>query len=134
MEGKKSNIYVNVVAPNAGTRMTRSILTPELVEAFRPEHVTPAVLLLCSDKIPDQPTGRIFEIGSGWVGEVRWQRSGGVDFDAGQRLTPERAIVKWKELSNFDDGRADYPSSAVEGASKTMRLVEAQSHNGTSKL
>ncbi|MFP4324275.1 MAG: SDR family oxidoreductase, partial [Anaerolineales bacterium] len=43
LEGAKYNIIVNAVAPLAGSRMTETILEPEVVEALRPEFVSPLV-------------------------------------------------------------------------------------------
>ncbi|KAM3420106.1 hypothetical protein BST61_g3408 [Cercospora zeina] len=88
-EGKKYNIFVNTIAPNAGTNMTRSILPEELVQAFKPDYVVPIVLIMSSDKMPSEPTGRVFESGSGWAGETRWQRTGGAQFPVDVELTPE---------------------------------------------
>ena len=36
-EGAKYNIYVNTIAPNAGTAMTRTIMPEEMVQAFKPD-------------------------------------------------------------------------------------------------
>ena len=119
-EGQKYNIYVNTIAPNAGTNMTRSILPEELVQAFKPDYVAPIVVLLCSDKVPEPATGRLFESGSGWAAETRWQRTGGVLFPADQELTPEDAKAKWSTIVNFDDGRADHPSSSSDANEKIM--------------
>ena len=119
-EGQKYNIYVNTIAPNAGTNMTRSILPEELVQAFKPDYVAPIVLLLCSDKVPEPATGRLYESGSGWAAETRWQRSHGVGFPVDVELTPEMVKEKWSTLLDFDDGKADHPSTSQESTDKVM--------------
>jgi len=48
-EGKKQNIFVNTISPIAGSRMTASIMPPALVEALKPEYVSPLVAFLCSE-------------------------------------------------------------------------------------
>ncbi|KAK5138181.1 bifunctional hydroxyacyl-CoA dehydrogenase/enoyl-CoA hydratase fox2 [Meristemomyces frigidus] len=126
-EGAKYNIKVNTIAPNAGTNMTRSIMPEEMVQAFKPDYVAPCVLLLCSDKVPEPATGRLFEVGSGWVGETRWQRSGGVAFPIDIPLTPEAVKEKWATILNFDDGRADHPSDPTAGTEKIMANMENRS-------
>jgi multifunctional beta-oxidation protein len=120
MEGKKYNIYVNTIAPNAGTNMTRSIMPEEMVQAFKPDYVAPIVLLMCSDKMPEPATGRLFESGSGWATETRWQRSGGVLFPIDGSMTPESVKAKWDTIVDFGDGRADHPTSAQDAQSKIM--------------
>jgi multifunctional beta-oxidation protein len=119
-EGQKYNIYVNTIAPNAGTNMTRSILPEELVQAFKPDYVAPIVVLLCSDIVPEPATGRLFESGSGWAAETRWQRTGGVLFPADVELTPEAVKAKWNTIVDFDDGRADHPTAASDANEKIM--------------
>ena len=119
-EGQKYNIYVNTIAPNAGTNMTRSIMPEEMVQAFKPDYVVPVVLLLCSDNVPEPATGRLFETGSGWVGETRWQRSGGVGFPVDVELTPEAVKEVWEVVLSFDDGRADHPSTSQDATEKVM--------------
>lgn len=112
LEGKKYNILANCIAPNAGTNMTRTILPEEIVKAFKPDYVAPLTVLLCSDKAPT--TGSCFEIGSGWIGQTRWQRTGGVAFPVDTTLLPEAIQSKWAEITNFDDGRATHPKTTQE--------------------
>ena len=107
--------------------MTRSILPEELVQLFRPEYVAPLVLALCSDKVPDPPTGGLFEVGSGWQGRTRWQRSGGHGFPVDVKLTPEHVAEKWATIVNFDDGRADHPESGQDGLKSIMANMENKS-------
>ncbi len=54
LEGKKNNIFVNTVAPNAGTAMTRTVMPEELVQVLKPDFNAPLVLLLVSDMAPEQ--------------------------------------------------------------------------------
>ncbi|OCK86022.1 NAD(P)-binding protein [Lepidopterella palustris CBS 459.81] len=119
-EGIKYNIYVNTIAPNAGTQLTRTVMPEEMVQAFKPDYVAPLVALLCSDKTPDPPTGRLYEVGSGWVAQTRWQRTGGHGFPVDVPLTPEAVIKVWDKIINFDDGRADNPESSQDGLKSIM--------------
>lgn len=126
-EGAKYNIYVNTIAPNAGTNMTRSILPEELVQAFKPDYVAPLVVLLCSDKVPKPPTGGLFETGSGWFAKTRWQRTGGHGFPVDVELTPEDVRKQWQKILNFDDGRADHPEDGNDGLKSIMANMQNRS-------
>ncbi|RMZ76692.1 hypothetical protein DV738_g4854, partial [Chaetothyriales sp. CBS 135597] len=129
LEGRKYNIYVNTIAPNAGTAMTRTIMPEEMVQAFKPDYVAPLVLLLTSDKVPDPPTGLLFEVGSGWQARTRWQRSGGHGFPVDVPLTPEAVRDQWAKIINFDDGRADHPEGGQDGLKSIMANMENKSGN-----
>jgi len=131
LEGRKNNIFVNTIAPNAGTQMTRSILPEELVQAFKPDYVAPLVLLLCSDKMPDPPTGLLFEVGSGWQARTRWQRSGGHGFPIDVKLVPEEVVKHWKKINDFDDGRADNPEGGQDGLKSIMANMENKANKSS---
>ncbi|KAI8959009.1 NAD(P)-binding protein [Daldinia sp. FL1419] len=124
LEGAKYNIYCNTIAPNAGTAMTRTILPEELVQAFKPDYIAPLVLALCSDKVPKNPTGYLYEVGSGWCGRTRWQRSGGVGFPVDVKLVPEEVAKSWAKIVDFDDGRADHPEKSQDSVAKIMANME----------
>ncbi|KAL2356608.1 peroxisomal hydratase-dehydrogenase-epimerase [Cryomyces antarcticus] len=126
-EGAKYNIFVNTIAPNAGTNMTRTIMPEEMVQAFKPDYVAPLVVLLCSDQVPDPPTGRLYEVGSGWHAQTRWQRTGGHGFPIDVQLTPEAVLKVWDRIVNFDDGRADHPESGQDGLKSIMANFENRS-------
>jgi len=126
-EGAKYNIYVNTIAPNAGTNMTRSIMPEEMVQAFKPEQVAPLVVALSSDRVPKPPTGGLFEVGSGWHARTRWQRSGGHGFPIDVKLTPEAVLKAWKDIVNYDDGRADHPEDSQDGLKSIMKNMENKS-------
>jgi multifunctional beta-oxidation protein len=132
MEGAKYNIKVNTIAPNAGTNMTRTIMPEEMVQAFKPDYVAPLVVLLCSDMAPEPSTKGLFECGSGWFGRTRWQRSGGHGFPVDVKLTPEEVLRNWKQITNFEDGRADHPEDGQAGAEKIMANMSNRVHGEAS--
>lgn len=126
-EGAKYNIYVNTIAPNAGTNMTRTIMPEEMVKAFQPDQVAPLVVALSSDKVPDPRTGALYEVGSGWHARTRWQRSGGSGFPVDVKLTPETVRDAWRDIINFDDGRADHPEDTQDGLKSIMKNMQNKS-------
>ncbi|KAL5614625.1 uncharacterized protein BROUX77_000462 [Berkeleyomyces rouxiae] len=131
LEGAKYNIFVNTIAPNAGTAMTKTILPEELVQAFKPDYIAPLVLALSSDKCPN-PTGGLYEVGSGWCGQTRWQRTGGHGFPINTPLTPEAIVKQWDKITNFDDGRADHPFKAQDSIEKMVANLSSSSDSGDS--
>jgi NAD(P)-dependent dehydrogenase (short-subunit alcohol dehydrogenase family) len=62
LEGQKNNIHVNAVSPVAATRMTESLMPPEILARLAPENVTPGVVYLCSE---EAPSGVILTAGGG---------------------------------------------------------------------
>ncbi|CAG8706651.1 27283_t:CDS:2 [Dentiscutata erythropus] len=112
LEGRKNNVLVNTIAPTAGTRMTATIWPPEMVEAFKPDYVAPLVGFLAHESCPS--TGNVFEVGCGWIAQVRWQRSGGIGFPTSKPLLPEDLAAKWDAITNFYDGRATHPKTTQE--------------------
>ncbi|KKF96432.1 (3R)-3-hydroxyacyl-CoA dehydrogenase [Ceratocystis platani] len=131
LEGAKYNIFVNTIAPNAGTAMTKTILPEELVQAFKPDYIAPLVLALSSDKCPN-PTGGLYEVGSGWCGQTRWQRTGGHGFPIKTPLTPEAILKRWDKITNFDDGRADHPFKAQDSIEKMVANLSSSDETGDS--
>ncbi|KAK4674801.1 bifunctional hydroxyacyl-CoA dehydrogenase/enoyl-CoA hydratase fox2 [Podospora pseudopauciseta] len=128
LEGAKYNIFVNTIAPNAGTAMTKTILPEELVQAFKPDYIAPLVLALSSDKVPN-PTGGLYEVGSGWVGQTRWQRTAGHGFPVDVPLTPEEVVKNWNDIITFDN-RADHPAKTQDSLEKIMANMENKSGSG----
>ncbi|CCH46195.1 putative peroxisomal hydratase-dehydrogenase-epimerase [Wickerhamomyces ciferrii] len=100
IEGKRSNIRVNAIAPHAETAMTATMFKKEEFNKFDASQVSPFYVLLASDKV--NTTGEVFEVGAGWVGNTRLQRSfGAVSKDP--KITPEFIRDHWSEITNFDE-------------------------------
>ena len=56
LEGEKHNIKVNCLAPTAVTRMTEALFPPDMLSAFGPQAVVPAMLVLASEGAPTRTT------------------------------------------------------------------------------
>ena len=73
LEGISKNILVNTIAPIAGSRLTETVMPQDPVDAMQPEYVMPLVIKLCDEE--SKETGGLFEVGAGWIGKLRWERS-----------------------------------------------------------
>jgi NAD(P)-dependent dehydrogenase (short-subunit alcohol dehydrogenase family) len=67
VEGAKSNIKANAIAPVAKTRMTEDILGP-VADKLGPEFVTPVVTYLAHETCP--VSGEVYSVGGGRVARV----------------------------------------------------------------
>lgn len=105
----------------------------EMVQALKPDYVAPLVLILCSDKMPDPPSGLLFEVGQGWAARTRWQRSGGHGFPVDVALTPEAVAQQWNKIINFTDGRADWPEGGQDGLKSIMANMSNRSDGKATK-
>jgi multifunctional beta-oxidation protein len=110
LEGERKNILSNVVAPNAGTAMTKGIIPDELHEMFKPDYIAPLIGLLASEECP--ANGAIFESGSCKISRVRWQRSQGVALPP-NNITADHIKENWGAITNFDNDISN-PSSISE--------------------
>ena len=98
IEGASKNILVNAIGPTAGSRLTATVLPQEVVDALKPEYVTPTVVLLTHEE--SSTTGRLFEVGGGWVSETRWEQSEGVFFQ--DAFTAEQLADNWGDVTSFE--------------------------------
>ena len=120
MEGKKSNILVNTIAPIAGSRLTETILPPALVEQLKPEFVMPLVVKLCDEH--SRESGGLYEVGAGWMGKLRWERSKGVGFNLANGISAEDVNQQWEAIVGFTD--ADHPANGQEAMMAMMQNLQ----------
>jgi 3-hydroxyacyl-CoA dehydrogenase/3a,7a,12a-trihydroxy-5b-cholest-24-enoyl-CoA hydratase len=109
-EGQPKNVFVNSVAPMAGSRMTETVLPKELVEQLKPEFVSPVVAWLCHEDCTEN--GGLFEVGAGFVGKLRWERTKGAKFHLGRGFTVDDVQKKWQEICDFSG--ATHPGNPQE--------------------
>lgn len=110
VEGARKGIKVNAIAPVAGSRLTETVLPPAVVEALKPELVTPLVIKLCAED--SEETGSVFEVGAGWISKLRWERSQGVCFAPDELLSAEKVVDAWDQIADFS--HADHPVGAMD--------------------
>jgi NAD(P)-dependent dehydrogenase (short-subunit alcohol dehydrogenase family) len=99
-EGAKYNIRLNAISPSALTRMTESLLPPDIGPWMKPELVSPAVAWLCSEEC-DQ-NGEIIAATAGGYARVQYFVTDGVQFDPAEPVTIEMvrdSLGKIRDLS-----------------------------------
>jgi NAD(P)-dependent dehydrogenase (short-subunit alcohol dehydrogenase family) len=109
LEGQKNNIHVNAIAPVAATRMTASLLPPEVAARLAPEYVTPGVVFLCSD---EAPTGAILTAGGGAFAMARIVETEGVYLGEGG-LSVEAVREAWSRIAD-EAGQKAYLSGGEQ--------------------
>jgi len=113
LEGQKNNIHVNAIAPVAATRMTESLMPPEISARLAPRYVTPGVVFLCSE---DAPTGAILTAGAGAFALARIVETEGVYLgEAG--LSVEEVRDNWSRIAD-ETGQRAY----VTGGEQTQKF------------
>ncbi|KAG2765505.1 hypothetical protein PC129_g19488 [Phytophthora cactorum] len=120
-EGAKRNILANVVAPLAKSQMTEGLLEKELNDKLTPESVAAFVAYLCHESC--DRTGNVYEVGGGWVAQVRWQRSRGVVFPKDE-LTLENIASQMDEVENFDAEPTRYPRSLQDTIAYVQSILK----------
>ncbi|MFZ3154463.1 SDR family oxidoreductase [Pseudomonas sp.] len=120
IEGRKNNILVNAIAPTGGTRMTEGLIPPQVFEQLKPELVSPLVVYLASNACEE--TSGLFEVGGGWMGKVRWERSLGAGFDPREGYSPEDVAANFAQICDF--AGAAHPKDNIEAMKEMMANLQ----------
>jgi hypothetical protein len=120
LEGRKNGIFVNAIAPTGGTRMTEGLIPAGVFELLKPELISPLVVYLGSEQCQD--SGALFEVGGGWIGKVRWERSLGACFDPQAGFSPEDVAAQWQTIGDFDG--AAHPADSTEALKEMMANLQ----------
>ena len=110
LEGQKYNIMVNALAPVAGTRMTESLMPPEVVARLKPEYVSPMVAWLCSEQC--QRTGEIWSAGAGYFARIEYREAPGVRIE-GRAPTLEDVEANIEAIADLSTSKV-YRTSTEE--------------------
>lgn len=117
LEGHKSNIFVNCIAPIAETRMTVDLMGDSGMMSVA--HIVPFVMYLCHESCGEN--GSIIETGGGFASKVRLEKTPGVQLrsSVSDNLTLEKVAERWSDFTQFST-----PPTAGTNAGTTAKIME----------
>jgi NAD(P)-dependent dehydrogenase (short-subunit alcohol dehydrogenase family) len=121
LEGAKSDIRVNCLAPTAATRMTEGLLPAEVLAALTPEAVVPALLWLASS---EAPTRAIACAGAGTFEAAHITLTQGLHLGCGTD-TPEQLAAAWARVSDRSGDQVP-ASGAAQGSNELGQAFAAR--------
>jgi 3-hydroxyacyl-CoA dehydrogenase/3a,7a,12a-trihydroxy-5b-cholest-24-enoyl-CoA hydratase len=126
LEGKKKNVFVNTIAPIAGSRLTETVLPKELLDALLPEYVSPLVAYLAHESCEEN--GGLFEVGGGFMGKLRWERAAGASFKLGKPIAPEAVQKEWSKIAGFE--KTTHPTDITQSMAPILENINSKSKGG----
>ena len=127
IEGARSNIRVNCLAPTAGTRMLEGILSDEILAVLTPESVSPAILALVAE---DAPTRTILCAGGGSFEQAHVLLTRGIHIGGSDGDTSDALLKRLGETASMEG--AIIPGDAF--AQSRLELEKAGSEQGREKI
>jgi 3-hydroxyacyl-CoA dehydrogenase/3a,7a,12a-trihydroxy-5b-cholest-24-enoyl-CoA hydratase len=126
LEGRKNNVFVNTIAPIAGSRLTETVLPKEITDALKPEYVSALVAYLAHESCEEN--GGLFEVGGGLMAKLRWERTEGKLFKLGKALTPEQVQKAWPVITNF--GKSTHPTDITSSMQPILGNLQSKALGG----
>ncbi|MBX3131584.1 MAG: SDR family oxidoreductase [Polyangiaceae bacterium] len=117
-EGAKYNIKANVIAPIAKSRMTETIMPPNVLEKLLPEYVSALVLILCSEELED--SAQVYAVGGGYFSRVAIVEGEGIGIPT-DKISPEAIKEQWAAVNDLSKARPF--SNAMEAAGQAMKFA-----------
>jgi hypothetical protein len=100
--------------------MTEGLIPPQVFEQLKPELISPLVVYLGSEACSE--TSSLFEVGGGWIGKVRWERSLGAGFDPRAGFAPEDVAAQWQQICDFTD--AVHPNDSMTAMQEMLANLQ----------
>ena len=120
IEGQKRNIFVNSIAPIAASRLTETVMPPDMLKNLKPEYVSPLVAFLCHES--NTETGGLFEVGCGWFAKLRWERTNGLGLPV-DNISAESISEGWDTVVDFSENTS-HPAGTQEAMMGPMSNLQ----------
>ncbi|WHP05964.1 MULTISPECIES: peroxisomal multifunctional enzyme type 2 [Acinetobacter] len=125
-EGRSKNIFVNTIAPLAASRLTETVMPPELLALLKPEAVSPLVAWLCHENCKE--TKGLFEVGAGFIAKLRWERTLGHSFPNNREFNIDDVVARWNKITDFNE--STHPDSTTESFTPILDGINHPSLGG----
>ena len=126
VEGQSKGIQVNTIAPIAASRLTETIMPPELLAVLKPEAVSPLVAWLCHEDCTENKG--LFEVGAGYIAKLRWERAQGYSFALGKSFDVDDVAGKWSRITDFTE--STHPASTTDSFGPILSNINNPSLGG----
>jgi len=111
LEGAKYNIKANTLVPVAGTRLTATVMPPQVVEKLKPEFVSPIAAYLVSEAC--ELSGSMLVAGAGYFSRAAVVEGPGYFFDDPAVVTPDDIAANIAAISKLE-GAVEYDSAPAQ--------------------
>lgn len=121
IEGQKYNILANTIAPLAGSRLTEDVLPTPVVEALKPELVSPIAAYLCSEECTE--TGSVWVAGGGYFSRAAIVEGKGVALDPSGEISLEQIRDNWGKIKEMS-GAEEFANANAEGLTRIFSNLQ----------
>lgn len=126
VEGARSGIRVNAVAPIAATRMTEALYPKHTLPYLKAEFVSSIVAYLASEAC--EVSGHVISAGGGYFARTQMMEGEGVFLDGEQGLDPDAVCEAYRQISDLSHAKVF--DSAVEYTERVLGRFPAPSGSG----